>query len=43
SIYGSIDVNDTFRDRIVISIHIQTVAKSCSERMKELLEEPYRN
>ncbi|CAF3371837.1 unnamed protein product [Rotaria sp. Silwood2] len=43
SIYGNIDVNDILRGRTIISAHLQVVAKSCRERIKESLQEPYKN
>ncbi|CAF4106232.1 unnamed protein product, partial [Rotaria sordida] len=43
SIYGNVDVNDILRGRTTISAHVQVVAKSCRERIKELLQEPYKN
>jgi hypothetical protein len=43
SIYGNVDVNDILRGRTTISSHIQVAAKSCRERIKGLLQEPYKN
>jgi hypothetical protein len=41
SIYENIDVNDILRGRTTISTHIQSVARSCCQRVKGLLQEPY--
>ncbi|CAF3722141.1 unnamed protein product [Rotaria socialis] len=41
SIYGNIDVNDILRGRTVISTHIQSASRSCRQRIKDLLQEPY--
>jgi len=43
SIYGNVDVNDILRGRSTIASHIQAAAKSCRERVKELLQEPYKS
>jgi hypothetical protein len=36
-------VNDILRGRTTISNHIQVVAESCCERIRDLLNEPYNN
>ncbi|CAF4731498.1 unnamed protein product, partial [Rotaria sp. Silwood2] len=43
SIYGNIEVNDILRCRSTISNHIQVVAELCRARIKNFLEEPYKN
>ncbi|CAF2805973.1 unnamed protein product [Rotaria sp. Silwood2] len=43
SIYGKIEVNDILRCRSTISSHIQVMAESCHARIKNFLEEPYKN
>ncbi|CAF4906583.1 unnamed protein product, partial [Rotaria sp. Silwood2] len=43
SIYGNIEVNDILRCRSRISNHIQVVAELCRARIKNFLEEPYKN